>query len=99
MSEALGYLEDVIEEHLEEAASLVSDWLHSSRSPRWHLGLLQRLVEKRLVAHVCGLEVAGKALADGVLWPTLAPESEAEAPRVTAAALALLSGSGEEARD
>jgi uncharacterized protein (TIGR02270 family) len=82
---------DVVEEHLEEAEFLIEQWCAAARSPRYSLRQLQKTVEPRLLAHLDGLVVGGKAVADEVLWPALiAEEADVSLERAAAAALALL---------
>jgi uncharacterized protein (TIGR02270 family) len=90
---------DVAEECLDEGEFLVEQWSTAARSARYSLIDLQKTVERRLVARVDALAVEGEEVAQRLLWPALAPESEAPAPRVTAAVLALLIDPRAEIRD
>ena len=80
---------DVAQEHLDEAEFLVEAWLAATRSPRLSLADVQRTVERRLLAHLDGLVVGGPPVADELLWPALADDSDAPPTRIAAAALAL----------
>lgn len=82
---------DVVEEHLDEGAFLLEQWLNAARSTRFTLLELRQTIEHRLLAHVEGLAIGGRVVADKVLWPSLIDEDEATAVEGRAvAALALL---------
>ncbi|MEP6652618.1 MAG: hypothetical protein ABJA82_04635 [Myxococcales bacterium] len=81
---------NVVEEHFDEAEFLLDQWRGALGSPRLTLALVQKTMERRLVAHLDGLVVGGMAVADKVLWPALDNETEAPPTRVAAATLALL---------
>jgi uncharacterized protein (TIGR02270 family) len=84
---------DVVEEHLDEAAFLWSQWEAALASPRHTLASVANGPEARLVAHLDGLLVAGAPAQERVLLPALAGD---DAERAFAAALALLEGAGRE---
>jgi uncharacterized protein (TIGR02270 family) len=92
-------LPDVVEEHLDESEFLIELWLAAARSPRFNLREIHRTVERRLLAHLDGLEVGGPSVADGLLWPTLLPDAGAIPSRVAAAASALLMDADGAVRD
>jgi uncharacterized protein (TIGR02270 family) len=79
-------LMDVVEEHLDEATWLWTQWERALVAPDHDLADTAE-VEERLLAHVDGLTEGGAAVADALLWPAL--ESD-EPARVCVAALALL---------
>jgi uncharacterized protein (TIGR02270 family) len=81
---------DVVEEHLDEATFLLQSWRTAVRSPRATLAGLKRTVEPRLLAQLDGLALGGREVAERLLWPLFDKESEAKAPKVAAAAAALL---------
>jgi uncharacterized protein (TIGR02270 family) len=81
---------NVVEEHLDEAEFLLDQWRGALGSPRMTLALVQKTIERRLVAHLDGLVVGGAAVADRLLWPAVDNETEASPTRVAAATLALL---------
>src|SRR6185503_21088436 len=82
---------DVVEEHLDEAEFLFSQWEAGLSSPDYTLEEVEQRLEERLFAQVDGLVAAGAPAASRLLVPALS----AEAPsRVAAAALALLSAEG-----
>jgi uncharacterized protein (TIGR02270 family) len=81
---------DVLEEHLDEAAFLSSQWERALIDA--HLGLAHTAErEARLLAHVDGLVVGGVPATQALLLPALETE---EAMRVFAAAFSLLAGTG-----
>lgn len=92
MSDGAEILWDVVQEHLAEAEFLVERWLASLRSPRLSRTDLQRTIERRLNAHLDGLAIGSVEVARALLEPALADGSDAPAPGVAAAALALLAG-------
>ena len=85
---------DVVEEHLDESDFLLEQWLNTTRSARLGLPDLHRAIEHRLLAHLDALATGGSVVADRLLWPTLAEDSEAPSTRVAAAVLALLADPG-----
>ena len=85
----LGLHRGIYEEHLDEAAFLWEQWERSLGSSRHVLSEVAE-EEERLRAHLDGLVLGGRAVAEELL--VLALESD-EGPRVTAAAFALLEGS------
>ena len=98
MTDAAGVLADVVEEHLDEAEFLFGQWSDGARSPRFSLADVRKTIEPRLAAHLDGLIVGEKAVADTLLWPALGDDAESPA-RVAAAALALLAEPGAAVRD
>lgn len=81
---------DVMQEHLEEAGFLWSQWERSLDAPDFTLPEVAAGDEQRLLAHLDGLVLGGAEVAAELLWPTVAEEQDPEL--VLAAALALLSG-------
>ena len=78
---------DVLEEHLDEAAFLHAQWERALRGPEYVLAEVVEGPEERLLAHLDGLVVGGRAAAERLLLPAL----EADEPDVAfAAAWALL---------
>jgi len=77
---------DVFEEHLEEAAFLHQLWEEALRSPLYALHEIAAGPEERMLAHVDGLVVAGRKVAERLLLPALSSD---EAGVAFAAALAL----------
>jgi uncharacterized protein (TIGR02270 family) len=86
---------DVLEEHLDEAAFLGSQWERALVSPRYELADIAEL-EERLLAHVDGLVVGGEAAVSELLLPGLETD---EPERISASALALLAGKGKHERE
>src|SRR5690349_14801760 len=84
-------LMDVLEEHLDEAAFLWSQWERALVAPHSVLNEVAGL-EERLLAHVDGLVIGGVPVAGRLLIPAL--EELADLGRVFVAAYTLL-GSGE----
>jgi uncharacterized protein (TIGR02270 family) len=81
---------DVLEEHLNEAAFLWSQWERALVSPLYDLADTAEC-EERLLAHVDGLVVGGEAAAGALLLPGLELK---EVERISASAITLLSGGG-----
>jgi uncharacterized protein (TIGR02270 family) len=81
---------DVLEEHLDEAAFLWSQWERALVSPSFELSDIAEL-EERLLAHLDGLVVGGETAASELLLPALEMD---EAERISSAAFALLAGNG-----
>ncbi len=81
---------DVLEEHLDEAAFLWSQWERALVAGHYELADTAGL-EERLLAHVDGLVVGGEAAVAALLLPALETD---EPERISAAALALLEGQG-----
>ncbi len=81
---------DVLEEHLDEAAFLWSQWESALVSANHDLAGTAEC-EERLLAHVDGLVVGGEAAVGELLLPGLETD---ERERISAAALALLAGEG-----
>jgi uncharacterized protein (TIGR02270 family) len=88
-TEAAPVLLDVVQEHLDEADFLLGQWSWAARSPLFTVRQLRRTVENRLLAHLDGLLVGGKPVADEILWPACTDEG-APSFTVAAAASALL---------
>jgi uncharacterized protein (TIGR02270 family) len=87
VSEATNVLWEVVEEHLDDAEFLWTQWETALGSPAYTLGDVAERDEERLLANVDGLVTAGVAARARLLHPAL----EADAPgRRSAAALALL---------
>jgi uncharacterized protein (TIGR02270 family) len=82
---------DVVEEHLDEAEFLFSQWEGALLSPSWSLAEIDTRLEARLFAQIDGLVTAGQPAEARLLLPALSAE---EPSRVTASALTLLSGEG-----
>ena len=78
---------DVVEEHLDEAAFLWTQWERALRSPLYKLHELRDRVEERLLAHLDGLVVGGSQVAQRLLVPALC---EGLPGTAFAAAMALL---------
>lgn len=78
---------DVVEEHLEEAAFLWTQWERALRSPVYKLQELRDRVEERLLAHLDGLVVGGDSVAQRLLVPAL---TEGLGGAAFAAAMSLL---------
>ncbi len=81
---------DVLEEHLDEAAFLWSQWERALRSPSYDLAETSEL-EERLLAHLDGLVVGGEVAAAELLLPAL---ETSDSERISSAAFALLAGTG-----
>ncbi len=79
-------LEDVLEEHLDEAAFRWLQWERALEAPDFSL-LDTANQEEQLAAHLQGLVLGGAEAADALLWPAL---DSGEATRITAAAYVLL---------
>ena len=62
---------DVVEEHLDEAAFLWTQWERGLQSPLYKLHELRDRVEERMLAHLDGLVVGGEAVAQRLLYPAL----------------------------
>lgn len=86
-TEPSAVLWDVLEEHLDEAAFLWARRLRCSRAADHSLHEVERGPERRLLAHIHGLAVAGETAARRLLLPML---REGDAASAGAAALALL---------
>jgi uncharacterized protein (TIGR02270 family) len=82
---------DVVEEHLDEAEFLWSQWEQGLVSPSFSLAEVEARLEERLFAQIDGLLAAGPRAEARLLLPALSAE---EPSRVAAAALALLCGEG-----
>lgn len=80
---------DVVEEHLDEAAFLWTQWEAALASPRWTIAEIAAGPEERLRAHLDGVAVAGPAADASLLAPALA---DPDAGRVAAAAAVLAAG-------
>jgi uncharacterized protein (TIGR02270 family) len=77
---------DVVEEHLDEAGFLWTQWESALASPRYTIAEVAAAPEERLVAHLDGVAVAGGAADEALLAPALAGD---DAGRVAAAAAVL----------
>ena len=80
---------DVMEEHLEEAGFLWSQWEAAQGAPDYTLAELAGREEARLVAHLDALVLGGAAVAEELLLPALESDQQEQ---VLAAALALQAG-------
>jgi uncharacterized protein (TIGR02270 family) len=81
---------DVVEEHLDEAAFLWTQWEAALASPRYTVAEVAAGPEERLTAHLEGVAVAGAAADEPLLVPALAGEDAGR----TAAAAAVLAAAG-----
>jgi uncharacterized protein (TIGR02270 family) len=81
---------DILEEHLDEAAFLWSQWERALVAPDFDLSETAEC-EERLLAHLDGLVVGGEP-AEELLLPALETD---EATRISSAAFALLAGPGQ----
>jgi uncharacterized protein (TIGR02270 family) len=77
---------DVVEEHLDEAEFLWSQWERALVAPDFTLAEVAEREEERLLAHVDGLTAGGEEVAEKLLYPELAGDDPS---RVSAAAFAL----------
>jgi len=84
---------DILEEHLDEAAFLWTQWEHALVSPRYTLADVADGPEERLKAHVDGLVVGREPVAERLLIPALAHDE----PEYRFAAASALLASGERA--
>ena len=87
---------DVVEEHLDEAAFLWTQWERGLQSPLYKLHELRDRVEERMLAHLDGLVVGGEAVAQRLLYPAL---TEGLGGIAFAAAMALLLSGRPEAEE
>ncbi len=87
---------DVVEEHLDEAAFLWTQWERGLHSPLYQLHTLRDRVEERMLAHLDGLVVGGEAVAQRLLYPAL---TEGLGGIAFAAAMALLLSGRPEAEE
>lgn len=78
---------EVVEEHLEEAAYLWTQWERALIAPNYTLQEMAERVEERLLANIDGLVVAGEAADERLVLPALEGD---EPGKVFAAAFALL---------
>jgi len=81
---------DVVEEHLDEAAFLWTQWEAALASPRYAIAEVAAGPEERLVAHLDGVAVAGEAADERLLVPALTGRD----PGRVAAAAAVLAAAG-----
>jgi len=79
-------IQDIVEEHLDEAAWLWAQRKHALLAPDHDMADTAEW-EERLLAHVDGLVEGGAPVAETLLYPTL---KDTDPARVSAAALALL---------
>jgi uncharacterized protein (TIGR02270 family) len=86
---------DILEEHLDEAAFLSTQWERALVSSRYGLEDTAEL-EERLFAHVDGLVVGGETAVSELLLPGLETD---EPERIFASALALLESPGQRELD
>ena len=82
-------LRDVMEEHLEEAGFLWTQWESALDAPDYTLDELAAREEQRLVAHLDALVLGGPEVAGELLMPALEQD---EAETCLAAALAMTAG-------
>ncbi|NMO20033.1 TIGR02270 family protein [Pyxidicoccus fallax] len=80
-------LEDVLEEHLDEASFRWLQWERALEAPDFNLTDTAAR-EEQLAAHLHGLVLGGTEAAASLLWPAL---DSGDASRITAAAYVLLS--------
>ena len=85
---------DIVEEHLDEAAFLWTQWEHALLSPRYTLAEVADGPEERLRAHVDGLVVGGELVVERLLIPALTHDE----PEYRFAAASALLASGERDR-
>jgi uncharacterized protein (TIGR02270 family) len=83
---------DVLEEHLDEAEFGIERFEDALESPVLTLKELAAGVESRLLAHLDALKVGGAAAIERVLAPVLKAPEAVEAPRLTAASIAVVEG-------
>src|SRR3569833_128240 len=93
MAHARHIMWDLYEEHLDEAAFLWGQWERSLDAANYTPDEVIDGPEERLRAHLDGLVLGGRPVADKLLIPALADEDEDEG-KVTAAAWALLHAEG-----
>ncbi|OJH41953.1 TIGR02270 family protein [Cystobacter ferrugineus] len=79
-------LQEVLEEHLDEAAFRWLQWERALEAPNFNLQETATQ-EEQLAAHLHGLVLGNQTAADSFLWPAL---GSGESTRITAAAYALL---------
>lgn len=79
---------DVVREHIDEAAFQYRQWRSALFSPRYCLDQLRSGLEDQLEAHLIGIDIAGPAATERLLFPEL--EEMTSSGRTTVAALALL---------
>ena len=84
---------DVIEEHFDEAEFLFEQWERALHSPEYTLAELGATLEQRLEAHLDGLLIGGRAVAEYLLEREL--ENDTAPTRAVVAALVLLCGEEE----
>lgn len=82
---------DIVEEHLDEAAFLYTQWERALQSPEFTLAEVRDRVEERLLAHIDALVVGGRPVVGALLQPALGQGGQGVA---FAAAMALLAGAG-----
>src|SRR3569623_564114 len=87
MSSVRPILWDIYEEHLEEAAFLWGQWERAMDAAHYTLDEVIEGPEERLRAHLDGLVLGGKAVAEKLLIPALSDDDQG---KVSAAAWALL---------
>lgn len=87
MQHARPILWDVYEEHLDEAAFLWAQWERALCASNYTLREVAEGPEERLLAHLDGLVLGGRAVAERLLRPALGDD---DGGRVSAAAWALL---------
>lgn len=85
---------NIVEEHLDEAAFLYTQWERALLSPEFTLAEVRDRVEERLLAHIDALVVGGKPVAAALLQPALEQGCQGAA---FAAAMALLADADSEA--
>lgn len=88
---------DVVEEHLEEAAFLYTQWEQALVSPLYKLQEVSDRVENRMLAHLDGLVVSGGPVAERLLVPMLQEGSHGSAFAGAAALLLQASAQADEA--
>lgn len=88
---------DVVEEHLEEAAFLYTQWEQALISPLYKLEEVRDRVEERMLAHLDGLVVSGGLVAERLLLPALQTGTDGLAFAGAAALLLQSSAQADEA--
>lgn len=88
---------DVIEEHLDEATFLYTQFESLLDHPLLTRADVERSVTSRLIAHLDGLVLGGAPVAQRLLLPALSTLGEEGAARITVAAMALLLAGYDEA--
>jgi uncharacterized protein (TIGR02270 family) len=83
---------DVLEEHLDEGAFCFGEVERVLDHPLFTLEQLESQFEDRLIAHLDGLVIGGRVVADRLLVPRLEAASASDGDHVSVATIALLRG-------